>query len=84
MANGFAGRFRMPKHKADIISTNHGSIISLTAGTKRGRAWMRDHVLAEGRGETVHCEHRYGIDILQGAKADGLRLQDSSSGKMAE
>lgn len=75
----------MPKthERADIISFNSGSLIGLTANTRRGRRWMADHVLAEGRGETVYCEHRYGIDILLAARDAGLRLQDGSSGRFA-
>jgi hypothetical protein len=68
--------------KADLVSTNSGSIISIAADTHRGRVWMARYV-AGGRAGSVDCDHRYGVDILQGAIADGLTLRDAATGQIA-
>lgn len=68
--------------KADIISTNYGTILAIAGNTKRGRQWLRAHVDgARNCNDCVSAEHRYGIDILQGAIAAGLQLQDSATGR---
>lgn len=67
---------------ADIESTNHGTIITIQPASTRGRSWMRKHV-PESFGRRVECDHRFGVDILIGAIADGLTLRDTTSGRMA-
>lgn len=67
----------------DIVTANLGSIISICAASRKGRSWMARNVLAEDRGEQVYCDHRFGIDIIEGALDAGLRLQDSASGRTA-
>lgn len=71
--------------KADLVSTNLGSIILITPHTARGRAWMRLNVpdSRETPDGAVDCDHRFGVDILLGAMGAGLRLQDSETGRTA-
>lgn len=68
--------------KADIVSNNLGTIITIEAQTKRGQRWLSKHVEG-GRENPVMCEHRYGVDILLGALDAGLCLQDGASGRIA-
>lgn len=72
------------KH-ADLESCNYGTIIAIHPRTERGRRWMYAHVPDSRRmpSRAVECEHRYGVDILQGAIADGLTLRDTSTGRTA-
>ena len=72
-----------PQRTPDLVSTNHGTIITITAETRRGRQWLARHVEG-GKAGSVQCEHRSGIDILYGALADGLQLQDTTTGRTAE
>lgn len=69
----------MAKHKADIISTNHGSIIAIAALSRKGRRWLAENV--DATGEQVYCDHRNGVEILLAARDAGLRLQDSTTGR---
>jgi hypothetical protein len=66
----------------DIVTTNHGSIITILARTRRGSIWIRRHVPDAIRGR-ADCDHRCGIDILEAALADGLTLQDTRTGRLA-
>lgn len=71
------------KNPPDILSTNHGTIIEMHANTARGRRWIRKHVHGQQQGH-VMAEHRYGVDILVGALAAGLRLQDTTTEQIAK
>jgi hypothetical protein len=66
----------------DILSTNHGTIITIMARTRRGSSWIRRHVPDAIRGR-ADCDHRCGIDILEAALAHGLTLQDTRTGRLA-
>lgn len=72
--------------RVDLLSTDHGSIISISVNSRRGRNWVRAHV-ADGEAieidGSVYAEHRYGVDILTGALGDGLTLQDTTTGRIA-
>jgi hypothetical protein len=70
---------------ADLSTTIYGTIIHIHAQTPRGRRWMHAHVpdSRNHASRAVDCEHRCGIDILEGALAAGLTLQDASSGRIA-
>ena len=70
---------------ADILTTNHGTMISIAPKTAKGRQWMYSNV-PDSRARmnrSVDCDHHCGIDILEGALAAGLRLQDSQTGRLA-
>lgn len=70
--------------KADLITTNYGTIIAITGNTGKGRRWLRHNVEDARNGcDTVNAEHRYGIDIIIGAVNAGLRCQDSETGHIA-
>jgi hypothetical protein len=66
--------------KADILTRNAGSVITLTGLSNAGREWLMEHVSPE---EIIYCDHREGIDILEGALDDGLTLEDASTGALA-
>jgi hypothetical protein len=65
--------------RADLYSTNFGSIIRVQPVSARGRQWWRDHVSADTA--ATDCDHRCGIDLLVGALADGLTVRDTTSGQ---
>lgn len=69
--------------RSDIVATNLGTIITLEGVSNRGRLWLKSNVQNEPLGLNVIAEHRYGIDIIVGAKADGLRVRDSRTGRFA-
>lgn len=64
--------------RADIQTTNHGSIWTFYPLTARGRRWLKDWL----RGETV-CEHRHGYLIVQGMLQAELVIQDTATGRLA-
>ena len=66
--------------KADILTTNHGTIIALAPNSRRGRQWLDTHVAAA---PVIYAEHSYGIDIIFGALSDHLRVQDTATGNFA-
>ncbi len=70
--------------KADIITSNHGTIWSFHGNSRRGKGWLERN-LAEHAGEynTAHAEARFAFDIAMGAMQDGLRLQDAATGRFA-
>jgi hypothetical protein len=73
--------------QTDILTTNHGSIIKINADSAKGRRWMLRHI-PDARasvtfGAYTWAEHRYGVDIICGAVAAGLRVRDAASGRLA-
>lgn len=71
----------------DFTSTNHGSIITLTALTPAALDWCDDNLCGEelsAHFATIDIEPRYFMDIACGILNDGLRLMDQSAGQMAE
>jgi len=70
--------------KADLLTTNHGSIITIQPNSSKGKQWMSAHVPDSRRwpSRTVDCDHRCGIDILLGAIAAGLHLRDTTTGRV--
>jgi hypothetical protein len=61
----------------DISVSNHGTLVGLSPETPEGTVWLEVN-LPEGtqrKGTTYFCEPRYALDIVNGAKADGLTLQ---------
>ena len=71
--------------RPDIATTNHGTIIRLVPKSRRGVRWLNTHVAAQmlARDGYVAAEHRYGIDIIEGALAAGLRVRDVATGRFA-
>lgn len=68
--------------KADIVTSDEGSIWRFVAATRKGWNWLLDN--CEGAYDSqVICEHRYGFDIACGALRDGLRLQDADTRRFA-
>jgi hypothetical protein len=70
------------KLAADIVTQNLGSIITLTAGSAKGRRWLAEHV-PDATDATTYCDHRCGIGIVLGALDAGLRLKDGQTGRIA-
>lgn len=68
--------------RTDVITTNYGTIIAIEAVSERGEYWIIDNVSDNQLGQPVYAESRYGMDIIMGMLADGLILEDSSSGKL--
>lgn len=75
------------KHaQPDLSTTNLGTIIMIAPSSGKGRRWLRAHV-PDARTlalyESIPCEHRCGINILEGALAAGLLLEDAPTGRLA-
>jgi hypothetical protein len=72
--------------RADLDTTNHGTIISIRPRTEVGRLWMACHVPDSHTNpeRAVDCEHRCGIAILMAAIGAGLKLRDTTTGKIAQ
>lgn len=69
----------------DFISANHGTIISLTPMTDAAHEWAASNLAADpDLPGAVNVEPRYFLDIACGLLNDGLTLQDSATGRMAE
>ena len=69
--------------KADILTTNLGTIWTFEALSAVGRQWMRIHVDSNRNTPGyVQCEHRFGFDIAIGALDAGLTLQNARTGRM--
>jgi hypothetical protein len=74
----------MKRKHIDIETTFYGSIVTIAALTRRAQGWMAKHVhgLAP-RQSVVHCDHREGVNIAQGALDFGLALRDAPTGRIA-
>jgi hypothetical protein len=64
------------KISADFVVENHGSIFLLKPRTPAARSWIEQHIGYSNGYQpyypTVVVEHRYILDIVHGAQADGL------------
>jgi hypothetical protein len=59
----------------DILLENHGSIFLLRPISSVGQAWLQEKVISnETRifGNAVVCELRYVMDIVLGARGEGI------------
>ena len=59
----------------DISVENHGSIFLLRPTSSVGQAWLQENVIGEEAqifGNAIACEPRYVIDIVLGARAEGV------------
>jgi hypothetical protein len=59
----------------DILVENHGSIFLLRPVTCVGQSWLKENVIGEETqifGNSIVCEPRYVIDIVLGARAEGV------------
>jgi hypothetical protein len=60
----------------DFSVRNHGSVILLYPKTDAAKEWISEHIPEDAQrwGLSVVVEPRYVMDILAGARADGLRV----------
>lgn len=67
----------LDRASADFTVENHGSIFLLTPETDAGRAWATEHLPEDAPrfGGAFAVEPRYIRDIVEGAMADGLRVE---------
>jgi hypothetical protein len=59
----------------DILVENHGSIFLLRPMSSVGQAWLQENIIGEETqifGNAVVCEPHYVVDILLGARAEGV------------
>ena len=59
----------------DILVENQGSIFLLRPVTCLGQSWLKENVIGEETqifGNAIVCEPRYVIDIVLGARAEGV------------
>ncbi len=66
------------KGRADLRVEHQGSIALIRAPSRRGRAWVKEHVQAESwqhLGASIACDLRCAPDIANGADDDGLRVE---------
>lgn len=59
---------------ADIDVSNHGCFYVITGRTDRGAKWCDENLVGEQTPACggIACEGRYVVDIVEGARADGL------------
>lgn len=71
--------------KADIFTTWTPSICCISANTARGYKWLTDNLVTEEAlaGRSAAVDHRCIADIILGAVADGLIVQDTETGRTA-
>jgi hypothetical protein len=82
MKNAFAASGSSPtgsesrlQPSPDILVENHGSIFLLRPVTCVGQSWLKENVIGEETqifGNAIVCEPRYVIDIVLGARAEGV------------
>ena len=82
MKNAFAASGSSPtcsesslQPSPDILVENHGSIFLLRPTSSVGQAWLQENVIGEESqifGDAVVCEPRYVMDIVLGARGDGV------------
>ncbi len=61
----------------DIRAEDHGSIVILRPTTPAGCSWMADHMPEDVQTWGIHgyvVEPRYVMDIVNGARDDGLEV----------
>jgi hypothetical protein len=59
----------------DILIENHGSIFLLRPISSAGQTWLQENVIGEETqifGNAVVCEPRYVMDIVLGARGEGI------------
>jgi hypothetical protein len=59
----------------DILVENHGSIFLLRPISSAGQTWLQENVIGEETqifGNAVFCEPRYVMDIVLGARGEGI------------
>ena len=59
----------------DILVENHGSIFLLRPISPVGQSWLQENVIGDETqifGNAIVCEPRYVIDIVLGARAEGV------------
>jgi len=68
-------RKKQPK-RADLRVADHGSIFLLRGETPAGRDWIGENIPGDAMtfGPAIVVEHRYILDIVQGAMNDGLEV----------
>ncbi len=63
---------------ADVIITNHGTIIGFTLNSKVAKNWWNEKISddednAFNKNNCV-AEHRYAVNIVEGMRKDGLSI----------
>jgi hypothetical protein len=59
----------------DILIENHNSVFLLRPNTPAGQTWLQENVIGEETqlfGNAVVCEPRYVVNIVFGARGEGL------------
>lgn len=63
---------------SDLRILDHGTVVQFWPVSERGREWLSTQLVTEPwqwLGNTVSVEHRYALDIAQGAVSDGLDVE---------
>lgn len=65
------------QEKTDLYVQNEGTIFLLHPLSKRGERWIEEHIPDNAMtfGKAIVIEHRYIGAIVDGAQADGLRIE---------
>lgn len=66
----------------DIVTANHGTIVTLHATSDEGLAWIEENV-DSNEPDHVVAEHHCAIDLIVAMAADGLVVRDAASGRVA-
>lgn len=63
----------------DLRTRFHGSVVTITPETDRGRQWMEENLATEPwqwLGNSLGVEWRFADDIITGAVGDGLEVSN--------
>ncbi len=68
-----------PKHTADFLVTDHGTIFLLSPVTEAATEWADEHLPRDAMhfGDAIVVEHRFIFDIVRGFIDDGLTFEAS-------
>lgn len=66
----------------DILTANHGTIVTFHATSDKGLAWIEENVDSDEPDHVV-AEHRYAVDMIVAMAGDGLIVRDAASGRVA-
>jgi hypothetical protein len=65
------------RNRADLNVSNHGSLFLLLPVTRRAKQWVNANLPEDAPrlGQAVAVEPRFVLPIVEGARADGLRVR---------
>ncbi len=77
MLDAFKTNGSSPPQHPDLLVSGGGTLFLLFATSPTGESWIEEHIPDDAQwfAGGVAVEHRYILDIITGAVADGLRVR---------